>query len=111
MNCSFFFLVYLRVIRPTFKRVLKAKSTEQFVGLPYLFSLLNCCICLWYGLPWVSDGRLLVATVNGTGAVFQLAYIWLFIFYADSRKTLGIPPVTKIYLLSFFDLTRDICNG
>ncbi|KAG8077662.1 hypothetical protein GUJ93_ZPchr0007g4233 [Zizania palustris] len=71
----------------TFKRILKAKSTEQFDGLPYLFSLLNCFICLWYGLPWVSDGRLLVATVNGTGAVFQLAYISLFIFYADSRKT------------------------
>lgn len=75
--------------RPTFKRVLKAKSTEQFDGLPYLLSLLNCCICLWYGLPWVSGGggRALVATVNGTGALFQLAYISLFIFYADSRTT------------------------
>lgn len=75
--------------RPTFKRVLKAKSTEQFDALPYLLSLLNCCICLWYGLPWVSDGggRALVATVNGTGALFQLAYISLFIFYADSRTT------------------------
>lgn len=73
---------------PTFKRVLKAKSTEQFDGLPYLLSLLNCCICLWYGLPWVSDGgRALVATVNCTGALFQLAYISLFIFYADSRTT------------------------
>uniref|UniRef100_A0A0E0N1A2 BRX domain-containing protein n=1 Tax=Oryza rufipogon TaxID=4529 RepID=A0A0E0N1A2_ORYRU len=71
----------------TFKRILKAKSTERFDGLPYLFSLLNCLICLWYGLPWVADGRLLVATVNGIGAVFQLAYICLFIFYADSRKT------------------------
>uniref|UniRef100_A0A453FAD8 Bidirectional sugar transporter SWEET n=1 Tax=Aegilops tauschii subsp. strangulata TaxID=200361 RepID=A0A453FAD8_AEGTS len=74
-------------LRPTFKRILKAKSTEQFDGLPYLLSLLNCFICLWYGLPWVSDGRLLVATVNGTGAAFQLAYISLFFIYADSRKT------------------------
>uniref|UniRef100_A0A0E0F812 Bidirectional sugar transporter SWEET n=1 Tax=Oryza meridionalis TaxID=40149 RepID=A0A0E0F812_9ORYZ len=72
----------------TFKRILKAKSTERFHGLPYLFSLLNCLICMWYGLPgWVADGRLLVAAVNGTGAVFHLAYICLFIFYADSRKT------------------------
>jgi len=68
--------------------VVKAKSTERFDGLPYLLSLLNCCICLWYGLPWVSDGgRALVATVNGTGALFQLAYISLFVFYADSRRT------------------------
>jgi hypothetical protein len=87
-------------IRPTFKRVLKAKSTEQFDGLPYLFSLLNCCICLWYGLPWASDGRLLVATVNGTGAVFQLAYISLFIFYADSKRT----RVTKIF-------SSELCEG
>ncbi|CAL4974541.1 unnamed protein product [Urochloa decumbens] len=73
---------------PTFKRVVKAKSTERFDGLPYLLSLLNCCICFWYGLPWVSDGgRTLVATVNGTGALFQLAYISLFVFYADSRTT------------------------
>jgi solute carrier family 50 protein (sugar transporter) len=80
------------VYRPTFKRILKAKSTEQFDGLPYLLSLLNCFICLWYGLPWVSDGRLLVATVNGTGAAFQLAYISLFFIYADSRKTRVIFP-------------------
>lgn len=73
---------------PTFKRVVKAKSTERFDGLPYLLSLLNCCICLWYGLPWVSDGgRALVATVNGTGALFQLAYISLFVLYADSTRT------------------------
>jgi solute carrier family 50 protein (sugar transporter) len=68
--------------------VVKAKSTERFDGLPYLLSLLNCCICLWYGLPWVSDGgRALVATVNGTGALFQLAYISLFVLYADSTRT------------------------
>jgi solute carrier family 50 protein (sugar transporter) len=78
--------------RPTFKRIMKAKSTEQFDGLPYMLSLLNCFICLWYGLPWVSDGRLLVATVNGTGAAFQLAYISLFFIYADSRKTRVISP-------------------
>uniref|UniRef100_K3XKQ5 Bidirectional sugar transporter SWEET n=1 Tax=Setaria italica TaxID=4555 RepID=K3XKQ5_SETIT len=86
---------------PTFKRVVKAKSTERFDGLPYLLSLLNCCICLWYGLPWVSDGgRTLVATVNGTGALFQLAYISLFIFYADSRSTRL--KITGILLLEVF---------
>ncbi|BAD52705.1 MtN3-like [Oryza sativa Japonica Group] len=82
----------------TFKRILKAKSTERFDGLPYLFSLLNCLICLWYGLPWVANGRLLVTTVNGTGAVFQLAYICLFIFYADSKKTSVILPILHLIL-------------
>uniref|UniRef100_A0A0D9ZXY6 Uncharacterized protein n=1 Tax=Oryza glumipatula TaxID=40148 RepID=A0A0D9ZXY6_9ORYZ len=74
--------------KTTFKRILKAKSTERFDGLPYLFSLLNCLICLW----------LLVVTVNCTGAVFQLAYICLFIFYADSRKTTVILPILYLIL-------------
>jgi len=93
-------------LRPTFKRVLKAKSTEQFDGLPYLLSLLNCCICLWYGLPWVSDGggRALVATVNGTGALFQLAYISLFIFYADSRTTRVGNSIALLAVLDFDQL-------
>jgi solute carrier family 50 protein (sugar transporter) len=99
-------------IRPTFKRVLKAKSTEQFDGLPYLLSLLNCCICLWYGLPWVSGGggRALVATVNGTGALFQLAYISLFIFYADSRTTRVCNSIALLAVLDFNQLSLAVSD-
>jgi solute carrier family 50 (sugar transporter) len=41
---------------------------------------------MWYGLPFVSYGVVLIVTVNSIGAVFQLAYITLFITYADKRK-------------------------
>lgn len=72
--------------RPTFKRIIRSKSTEQFSGLPYIYALLNCLICLWYGLPIVSSGIIFVATVNSVGAVFQLMYIIIFIIYADTRR-------------------------
>lgn len=65
---------------------MRNKSTEQFSGLPYIYSLLNCLICLWYGMPVVSPGVILVATVNSIGAVFQLIYVSIFISYADKAK-------------------------
>ncbi|GAB4827106.1 Bidirectional sugar transporter SWEET2a [Ancistrocladus abbreviatus] len=78
---------------PTFKRIIRNKSTEQFSGLPYIYSLLNCLICLWYGMPLISPGIILVATVNSVGAVFQLTYIIIFITFAEKAskvKMLGL---------------------
>lgn len=71
---------------PTFRRIVRNRSTEQFSGLPYIYSLLNCLICLWYGMPLISPGIILVATVNSAGAVFQLTYIIVFISYAEKTK-------------------------
>lgn len=76
----------LEFFRPTFKRIVQNKSTEEFSGLPYIYSLLNCLICMWYGLPCVSYGVILVATVNSVGAAFQLVYVILFIRYANSAR-------------------------
>ncbi|KAJ8450007.1 hypothetical protein Cgig2_029369 [Carnegiea gigantea] len=71
---------------PTFRRIIRNKSTEQFSGLPYIYALLNCLICLWYGTPVVSPDIILVFTVNSIGAVFQLIYIIIFTFYASKEK-------------------------
>ncbi|XP_073115418.1 bidirectional sugar transporter SWEET2a-like isoform X2 [Elaeis guineensis] len=43
---------------------------------------------MWYGLPFVSYGVILVATVNSIGAVCQLVYVTLFIIYADTTRRL-----------------------
>ncbi|XP_048131144.1 bidirectional sugar transporter SWEET2-like isoform X2 [Rhodamnia argentea] len=67
----------------TFRRIVRNKSTEHFSGLPYMYALLNCLICMWYGSPLISRDNLLVLTVNSAGAVFQFVYIVLFITYAD----------------------------
>ncbi|XP_077228053.1 bidirectional sugar transporter SWEET2a-like isoform X2 [Tasmannia lanceolata] len=70
----------------TFRRIARNRSTEQFSGLPYIYSLLNCLISCWYGLPFVTPGVILVATVNSVGALFQFLYITIFIIYAENAK-------------------------
>uniref|UniRef100_J3L0U5 Bidirectional sugar transporter SWEET n=2 Tax=Oryza brachyantha TaxID=4533 RepID=J3L0U5_ORYBR len=75
---------------PTFKRIVRNGSTEQFSAMPYIYSLLNCLICLWYGLPFVSYGVVLVATVNSIGAVFQLAYTATFVAFADAKQRVKV---------------------
>ncbi|OMP11906.1 SWEET sugar transporter [Corchorus olitorius] len=92
---------------PTFRRIIRNRSTEQFSGLPYIYALLNCLICTWYGSPLISNDNLLVVTVNSIGAVFQISYIILFIIYAnrDTKiRMLGL-------LLAVFGLLVIIVAG
>ncbi|KAH7545085.1 bidirectional sugar transporter SWEET2a isoform X2 [Ziziphus jujuba] len=78
----FAFVLFLSPL-PTFRRIIRNQSTEQFSGLPYVYALLNCLICFWYGSPFVSPGVILVATVNSIGAFFQSIYLSIFILYAE----------------------------
>ncbi|CAJ1957714.1 unnamed protein product [Sphenostylis stenocarpa] len=70
----------------TFRRIIRNGSTEMFSGMPFIYSLLNCLICMWYGTPLISADNLLVTTVNSIGAVFQFVYIILFLMYAEKAK-------------------------
>ncbi|KAJ9146187.1 hypothetical protein P3X46_028488 [Hevea brasiliensis] len=77
----------------TFKRIIRSKSTEQFSGIPYVMTLLNCLLSAWYGLPFVSKNNLLVSTINGTGAAIETIYVLIFIIYAprkEKSKILGL---------------------
>ncbi|KAL0305558.1 UNVERIFIED_CONTAM: Bidirectional sugar transporter SWEET2a [Sesamum radiatum] len=89
---------------PTFRRIIRSRSTEQFSGLPYIYALLNCFICLWYGMPIVSSGIILIATVNSVGAIFQLVYIIIFIIYADKERKVpnGIGAILGIIQLVLY---------
>ncbi|XP_010062769.2 bidirectional sugar transporter SWEET2 [Eucalyptus grandis] len=105
---------------PTFRRIIRNQSTEQFSGLPYIYALLNCLLCTWYGTPLISSNNMLVMTVNFTGALFQLAYIVLYVAYADKQKKMmmlgllsavlaifAIIVVTSLHIPDA-DLRRDI---
>ncbi|KAG4211834.1 Bidirectional sugar transporter SWEET1 -like protein [Gossypium arboreum] len=77
----------------TFTRIIRSKSTEQFSGIPYVMTLLNCLLSAWYGLPFVSKNNLLVSTINGTGAGIETIYVLVFIFYApktEKARILGL---------------------
>ncbi|KAI4321791.1 hypothetical protein MLD38_035134 [Melastoma candidum] len=67
----------------TFRRIIRNKSTEHFSGLPYIYGLLNCLICMWYGSPFVSEDNILIMSVNSLGAAFQLVYVIVFITNAE----------------------------
>uniref|UniRef100_A0A1D1XSQ8 Bidirectional sugar transporter SWEET n=1 Tax=Anthurium amnicola TaxID=1678845 RepID=A0A1D1XSQ8_9ARAE len=117
----FAFVLFVSPI-PTFRRIVRNRSTESFSGLPYIYTLLNCLICFWYGLPWISHGVILVCTTNSIGAVFQLFYVTIFITFAPNVKKLkmsgllvGVVAVFMIIIyvsLELFDpVTRQMFVG
>ncbi|CAN6686839.1 unnamed protein product [Malus baccata var. baccata] len=109
-------------IRITFKRIMKKKCTEQFSGIPYVMTMLNCLLYAWYGLPFVSANNFLVSTVNGTGAAMELTYVLVFIIFAPKRekaKILGLftavlalfSAVALVSLFALHDKTRKLFCG
>jgi len=74
------------VCRPTFYRICKAKDVEEFKADPYLATLLNCMLWVFYGLPIVHPNSILVVTINGIGLVIEAAYLTIFFIYSDSKK-------------------------
>lgn len=106
----------------TFFRIIKNKSSEEFSGVPYVSTLLNCLLSAWYGLPFISANNLLMSTINGTGVVIELVYVILFLIYAPKkvkRKIFSlfiavIVTFSAIALISVFALegdTRRIFSG
>nr|CAB3477306.1 unnamed protein product [Digitaria exilis]CAB3477307.1 unnamed protein product [Digitaria exilis]CAB3477309.1 unnamed protein product [Digitaria exilis] len=96
----FAFVLFISPL-PTFRRIVRNRSTEQFSAMPYIYSLLNCLICMWYGLPFVSYGVVLVATVNSIGAAFQLAYTAVFIAFADAKERLKVSSLLAAVFVVF----------
>lgn len=85
----------------TFKRILLNKSTEQFSGIPYVMTLLNCLLSAWYGLPFVSPNNILVSVVNGTGAVIESVYVLMFLIFAPKKEKVKIFGILMIALALF----------
>ncbi|KAH0467476.1 hypothetical protein IEQ34_004714 [Dendrobium chrysotoxum] len=78
---------------PTFRRICKTKSVEQFSAAPYLATLLNCMFWVVYGLPLVHPNSTLVLTINGTGTAIELVYVVLFLAHSQGkqrRRVLGL---------------------
>lgn len=85
---------------------MKKKSTENYVGIPYVTTLLSTSLWTFYGL--LKPGGLLVATVNGAGAALQFIYVTLFLIYSPKDKKVLIvkqssliPHVTYIICFPF----------
>ncbi|GLJ05146.1 hypothetical protein SUGI_0012010 [Cryptomeria japonica] len=75
----------------TFYKVKKRGSTEEFSGIPYALTTLNCLLYTWYGLPFITAHNILIVTVNGAGAALEFFYVCAFLIYA--------PPNPRIQLM------------
>ncbi|XP_021283951.1 bidirectional sugar transporter SWEET4 [Herrania umbratica] len=85
---------------PTFVRIWKKGSVEQFSPTPYLATLINCMVWVIYGLPMVHPNSTLVVTINGTGTAIEFMYISLFlIFCPDKKKGLKVLLIVLVELI------------
>ncbi|XP_011070355.1 bidirectional sugar transporter SWEET7 [Sesamum indicum] len=75
---------------PTFYRIWKKRSVEQYSPIPYLATFINCGLWVLYGLPLVHPHSTLVVTINGTGFVIEILYLSLFLIFSDSKKRLRL---------------------
>ncbi|CAH9076319.1 unnamed protein product [Cuscuta europaea] len=85
----------------TFKRVIKKGSTEEFSGIPYVMTLLNCLLSAWYGLPFISPNNILVSIINGTGAGLEAVYVLVFLFFAPKKEKAKISGLLAVVLTIF----------
>nr|AVF19622.1 SWEETs [Cymbidium hybrid cultivar] len=97
---------------PTFIRIWKKKSVEEFSVIPYVATLLNCMLWMLYGLPIVHPNSTLVLTINSAGTVIELSYVILYLVFSGGPKRLkalllflgdlAIVGVVAVVVLIFF---------
>ncbi|KAJ4781804.1 Bidirectional sugar transporter SWEET [Rhynchospora pubera] len=75
---------------PTFYRIWKNKSVEQFSPIPYIATAIGCTVWVLYGLPIVHPHSILIITTSGPGLVIELFYVILFILYSQGKKRLQV---------------------
>ncbi|CAH9098325.1 unnamed protein product [Cuscuta europaea] len=70
----------------TFIEIGKKKDVEGFQFYPYVATVLNCMLWVFYGLPIVKPDSLLVVTINGLGLVIELVYVGIYFYYDRQNK-------------------------
>ncbi|XP_057420722.1 bidirectional sugar transporter SWEET5 [Lotus japonicus] len=71
---------------PTFIKIWKAKSVQDFKPDPYVITILNCAMWSFYGMPFVSKNNILVLTINGIGFFIEILYTLIFLVYSTWSK-------------------------
>ncbi|CAK7336110.1 unnamed protein product [Dovyalis caffra] len=77
------FMVYLAPV-PTFIRIFRKKSTEDFQSLPYLVALFSSMLWLYYAM--MKKDAILLVTINAFGCVIETIYIAIYVAYATRES-------------------------
>nr|GMC74398.1 bidirectional sugar transporter SWEET5-like [Ipomoea batatas]GME06672.1 bidirectional sugar transporter SWEET5-like [Ipomoea batatas] len=99
---------------PTFSKIIKSKSVQAFKVDPYLATILNCAMWVFYGMPFVHPDSLLVVTINGAGLVIEAAYIIIFFIYSKpkQRKKIVIALIVEaIFFAAIVTVTLTVLHG
>ncbi|KAK4844393.1 hypothetical protein QYF36_019675 [Acer negundo] len=91
--------------------IVKGKSAQEFKSDPYVATLLNCMLWVFYGMPFVHPDSLLVLTINGCGFVIELAYITIFLIYSPVRKKRMVIKTKSVKYMPFTLSLAIFCNG
>lgn len=99
---------------PTFVKILKAKSVMEFKPDPYIATVLNCAVWVFYGMPIVHPDSLLVITINGFGLALELLYVSIFFIYSDwakRRKIIIALIIEAIFMAILIFVTLTFLHG
>ncbi|KAK4395570.1 Bidirectional sugar transporter N3 [Sesamum angolense] len=105
------FLVFLAP-GPTFYRIMKKKSTEEFQSVPYVVTLLSNMLWLYYAI--ILSNEIPLITVNSFGCFMEAIYISIYIAYAPYKPrmlTLTLLLVNFVGLGFILIFTNFIVKG
>ena len=80
--------IQIYVCRPTFYRVYKRKSTENFQSIPYVAALFSAMLWMFYA--YEKTGETLLITINTFGCVIQTFYLAIYATYCSTKARVSI---------------------
>ncbi|KAM3232461.1 Bidirectional sugar transporter SWEET6a [Capsicum chinense] len=99
---------------PTFVKIVKAKSVMEFKVDPYVATILNCAVWVFYGMPFVHPDSVLIVTINGFGLAIELFYVGIFFIYSDwakRRKIIIALIIEIIFMVILISITLTCLHG
>jgi len=72
----------MSVIRPTFYRICKKKSTESFQSIPYAVAVFRATLWLYYAVL-IRD--VLMLTINTAALFIETVYLGIYLTYAPKK--------------------------
>ncbi|KAM6549912.1 hypothetical protein CsatB_021588 [Cannabis sativa] len=96
---------------PTFWRIIKSKAVEEFKPDPYLATVLNCALWIFYGMPFIHPDSLLVVTINSVGLVLELIYLTIFFIYATTEGRSKVIKTKSVEYMPFYLSLTNFLNG
>nr|WGU30678.1 bidirectional sugar transporter SWEET3 [Allium sativum] len=93
------FAVYLAPA-PTFRRILRKKSTEGFQSFPYVVALFSAMMLIYYAI--IKTNTYLLITINTVGVIIETTYITIFLIYAPKRARVNTVKWILILVVGLF---------